>query len=55
MYIFFIPIPMGHLRVISLYLLWSECLCPLTPNSYVEILTPVVIRVGDWAFGRSLG
>ena len=36
-------------------LLWTECLCLPTPNSYVEILTPNVMVLGGEGFGRRLG
>lgn len=32
--------------------LWSECLCSLTPKSYVQILALNVRVFGDGPFGR---
>ena len=36
---YFLNLSNIHLIVIS-HVLWTECLCPLSPNSYVKALTP---------------
>lgn len=36
-------------------LLWSKCLCPHPPHSYVENVIPKVIALGGGAFGRWWG
>lgn len=32
--------------------LWSECLCSLTPESHVQIITLNMLVFGDGPFGR---
>ena len=39
----------------SFFRLWSECLCPPPPNSYVELLTLNVMMFGRGVFGTRLG
>ena len=33
-------------------LLWPECLCPIPPNSPVQMLTRKMMLLGDRSFGK---